>query len=255
MSVRPLVTYIRVSTTRQGRSGLGIEAQRAALARFADAEGFEIVREFIEVETGKGADALDRRPQLAAALAEARKRRCAVAVAKLDRLSRDVHFISGLMAHRVPFLVAELGPDVDPFILHLFAALAEKERALISARTRAALQAAKERGVKLGGPRLRQARKRGGHPGERRQARGQRPADYPRGPEGWGADAARGRRRAERPRCSYAARWPVVRNVSQQCAREGVGDCLTAHRGRCYFGTNALGVFMAPCPARTGRVS
>jgi DNA invertase Pin-like site-specific DNA recombinase len=114
----------------------------------------------VEVETGKGADALDRRPQLAAALAEARKRRCAVAVAKLDRLSRDVHFISGLMAHRVPFLVAELGPDVDPFILHLFAALAEKERALISARTRAALAAAKERGVKLGGPKLRHARKR-----------------------------------------------------------------------------------------------
>jgi DNA invertase Pin-like site-specific DNA recombinase len=160
MHTRPLVIYLRVSTSRQGRSGLGIDTQRAALARFAEAEGFEIIREFVEVETGKGADALDRRPQLAAALAAARKQRCAVAVAKLDRLSRDVHFISGLMAHRVPFLVAELGPDVDPFILHLFAALAEKERALISARTRAALQAAKERGVKLGGPKLRQARKR-----------------------------------------------------------------------------------------------
>jgi DNA invertase Pin-like site-specific DNA recombinase len=80
-------------------------------------------------------------------------------VAKLDRLSRDVHFISGLMAHRVPFLVAELGPDVDPFILHLFAALAEKERATISARTKAALAAAKARGVKLGGPKLASARK------------------------------------------------------------------------------------------------
>src|SRR5262245_60068895 len=74
-------------------------------------------------------------------------------------LSRDVHFISGLMAHRVPFLVAELGPDVDPFILHLFAALAEKERALIAARTKAALAAAKARGVKLGGPKLAEARK------------------------------------------------------------------------------------------------
>jgi len=82
-----------------------------------------------------------------------------VAVAKLDRLSRDVHFVSGLMAQRVPFLVAELGPDVDPFILHLFAALAEKERAMISTRTRAALAAAKARGVKLGGPKPRQARK------------------------------------------------------------------------------------------------
>jgi DNA invertase Pin-like site-specific DNA recombinase len=113
----------------------------------------------VEIETGKGSDALDRRPQLAAALASARRHRCSVAVAKLDRLSRDVHFISGLMAHRVPFLVAELGPDVDPFILHLFAALAEKERALIATRTKAALAAAKARGVKLGGPRLAAARK------------------------------------------------------------------------------------------------
>jgi DNA invertase Pin-like site-specific DNA recombinase len=99
------------------------------------------------------------RVQLAAALSEARRQRCPVAVAKLDRLSRDVHFISGLMAHRVPFLVAELGPDVDPFILHLFAALAEKERALIATRTKAALAAAKARGVKLGGPKLAEARK------------------------------------------------------------------------------------------------
>jgi DNA invertase Pin-like site-specific DNA recombinase len=122
---RPLVAYLRVSTSRQGRSGLGLEAQRETLARFAQAEGYEIASERVEVETGKGTDALDRRPQLAAALSEARRHRCPVAVAKLDRLSRDVHFISGLMAHRVPFLVAELGPDVDPFILHLFAALAK----------------------------------------------------------------------------------------------------------------------------------
>ena len=156
---RPIIAYCRVSTVKQGRSGLGLEAQREALARFASTEGFEVVREFVEIETGKGADALDRRPQLAAALAEARRRRCAVGVAKLDRLSRDVHFISGLMAHRVPFLVAELGSDVDPFILHLFAALAEKERAMISTRTREALSRAKARGVKLGGPKLAQARK------------------------------------------------------------------------------------------------
>jgi DNA invertase Pin-like site-specific DNA recombinase len=81
-----------------------------------------------------------------------------VAVAKLDRLSRDVHFISGLMAHRVPFVVAELGADVDPFVLHLFAALAEKERSLISSRTRQALVAAKARGVVLGSPKLHLAR-------------------------------------------------------------------------------------------------
>src|SRR6516162_1085598 len=147
MQTTPIINYVRVSTSAQGRSGLGIEAQRQALAHFAQAEGFDVAREFVEVETGKGSDALDRRPQLKAALAAARKLKCHVAVAKLDRLSRDVHFISGLMAHKVPFLVAELGPDVDPFVLHLFAALAEKERALISTRTRQALSAAKARGV------------------------------------------------------------------------------------------------------------
>jgi DNA invertase Pin-like site-specific DNA recombinase len=159
MATRMLVGYARVSTAQQGRSGLGLETQKEALERFAAAEGFTVGRVFVEVETGKGADALERRPQLVAALHEARRQRCPVGLAKLDRLSRDVHFISGLMAHRVPFVVAELGADVDPFILHLFAALAEKERAMISARTKAALQAAKARGVVLGGPKLADARK------------------------------------------------------------------------------------------------
>jgi DNA invertase Pin-like site-specific DNA recombinase len=126
--------YVRVSTDKQGKSGLGMEAQKQALERFAAADGFELGRVYVEVETGKGSDAIDRRRQLAAALKEARRQRCSIAVAKLDQLSRDVHFISGLMVHRVPFLVADLGPDVDPFILHLFAALAQKERALISKR-------------------------------------------------------------------------------------------------------------------------
>jgi DNA invertase Pin-like site-specific DNA recombinase len=111
------------------------------------------VGEFTEVETGQGADALDRRPQVAAALATARKEKSPVLVAKLDRLSRDVAFIAGLMAQRVPFIVAELGADADPFMLHLYAALAEKERRQISERTRAALAARKERGTKLGNPR------------------------------------------------------------------------------------------------------
>ena len=124
---KPLVAYFRVSTREQGRSGLGIDAQRAAITLFAAVEGYEVVGEFVEIETGKGADAIERRPQLAAALAEARRHgKCAVAVSKLDRLSRDVHFISGLMAHRVSFVVAELGADVEPFMLHLHAA--ERER-------------------------------------------------------------------------------------------------------------------------------
>ena len=100
---RTLIGYVRVSTDKQGKSGLGIEAQRQALERFATAEGFALDRVYVEVETGRGFDALDRRPQLAAALKEARRQRCSIAVAKLDRLSRDVHFISGLMVHRVPF--------------------------------------------------------------------------------------------------------------------------------------------------------
>ena len=147
---RSFISYCRVSTGRQGKSGLGLDAQRAAIARFAAAEGYAVAAEFIEVESGKGHDALDRRPRLAAALARARKRHCPVVVAKLDRLSRDVAFISGLMAERVSFVVAELGSDVDPFMLHIYAALAEKERALISRRTKDALAAAKARGVVLG---------------------------------------------------------------------------------------------------------
>ena len=102
------VAYYRVSTKQQHRSGLGIEAQRAAVARFAEAEGFTIISEYVEAETGKGADALDRRPQLAAALAAAKTAKCSVLVSKLDRLSRDVAFVAGLMAQRVPFIVAEL---------------------------------------------------------------------------------------------------------------------------------------------------
>lgn len=147
---RPLVAYYRVSTDRQGKSGLGVEAQRAAVEAFAASNGYSLVSEHVEVETGKGADALDRRPQLAAALAAARKLKCAVIVAKLDRLSRDVAFIAGLMAQRVPFVVAELGEDVDPFVLNMYAALAEKERSLISRRTKDALARLKANGAQLG---------------------------------------------------------------------------------------------------------
>ena len=147
------VAYYRVSTKQQQRSGLGIEAQRAAVTRFADAEGATVISEYVEAETGKGADALDRRPQLAAALAAARVAKCPVLVSKLDRLSRDVAFIAGLMAQRVPFVVAELGPDADPFMLHIYAALAEKERRLISERTRSALASKKAKGAALGNPR------------------------------------------------------------------------------------------------------
>lgn len=157
-TTRRAVAYYRVSTSKQGASGLGIEAQRAAVHRFAEAEGFEIIAEHTEIETGKGSDALDRRPVLAVALTEARKAKVPVLVAKLDRLSRDVHFISGLMAERVQFVVAELGANCDSFTLHLWAALAQQERKMISNRTKDALAAAKIRGVTLGSPAIAKAR-------------------------------------------------------------------------------------------------
>jgi DNA invertase Pin-like site-specific DNA recombinase len=116
------------------------------------AEQITIIAEFVEAESGKGWDALDRRPQLAAALAAAKAAKCCVLVSKLDRLSRDVAFVAGLMAQRVPFIVAELGRDADPFMLHLYAALAEQERRLISERTKAALAIRKAAGGKLGNP-------------------------------------------------------------------------------------------------------
>jgi DNA invertase Pin-like site-specific DNA recombinase len=149
--MKTAIAYVRVSTQGQGRSGLGLEAQQAALARFAEAENYKLVETFTEIETGKGADALDKRPQLAAALKLAKQHKAPIIVAKLDRLSRNVHFISGLMDHRTPFIVTELGADADPFMLHLYAALAEKERRLISQRTKDALAAKKAQGVKLGG--------------------------------------------------------------------------------------------------------
>jgi DNA invertase Pin-like site-specific DNA recombinase len=152
--VHPIVAYLRVSSQRQGRSGLGLDAQREAVRRFAEIEGVDIVAEYVEVETGKGSDALDRRPQLRAALITAKTLRCEVAVAKLDRLSRDVAFISSLMSQRVPFVVASLGRNVDPFMLHIYAAMAEQERRMISERTKAGLAAAKARGVKLGNEQL-----------------------------------------------------------------------------------------------------
>ncbi len=149
---RAAIAYTRVSTSEQGNKGNGLAAQRETITRFAEAEGFTILDWVEEVETGKGTDALTRRPKLAEVLRQARRLKSPVIVSKLDRLSRDVAFIAGLMAERVPFIVADLGPDVDPFVLHLYAALSEKERSMIAVRTREALAALKRRGVKLGNP-------------------------------------------------------------------------------------------------------
>jgi DNA invertase Pin-like site-specific DNA recombinase len=157
--MKPLIAYYRVSTQKQGKSGLGLEAQRAAVHAFAKSEGMDVLGEWVEVETGKGADALDRRPELAAALKAAKKIGAAVCVAKLDRLSRDVAFIASLMAQKVPFIVAALGANADPFMLHIYAALAEQERRMVSERTKAGLAAAKARGTKLGNRQIADANK------------------------------------------------------------------------------------------------
>lgn len=165
--MRPAISYIRVSKPKQGRSGLGLEAQQTAIRLFCAQHGYTIVGEYREIETGKGADALERRPELAVAMKHARKlgrggkaRAAPIIIAKLDRLSRDVHFISGLMVQRIPFIVTELGPDVDPFMLHIHAAVAEKERDRIAQRTREALAAAKARGQQLGDPNIGNLRKK-----------------------------------------------------------------------------------------------
>lgn len=143
------VAYLRVSTDRQGRSGLGLEAQREAVSRYVSDAHLELIGEYVEVETGKGANALSKRPELLAALNDAKKRKAKLVLAKLDRLARNVHFVSGLMETGVDFAVADM-PHADRFQLHLFAALAEKEGEIISQRTKAALAAAKARGKKLG---------------------------------------------------------------------------------------------------------
>jgi DNA invertase Pin-like site-specific DNA recombinase len=155
LKVTKIVTYIRVSTAKQG---LGLEAQRDAINAFAAAHGLETAHEFLEKETGKGSDALVRRPQLAAALAAAKKLKCPVVVAKLDRLGRNVNFISGLMDARVPFIVTSIGMIADPFMLHIYAALAQQEATMISQRTVAALARVKANGTTLGSPKLAEAR-------------------------------------------------------------------------------------------------
>ncbi len=143
------VAYYRVSTDRQGQSGLGLDAQREAVMRYLSTGGWPPLAEFTEVETGKGSNALDRRPQLQSALAFARKHKATLIIAKLDRLARNVHFVSGLLETGVPFVAADR-PDADRFLIHLEAALAEREAKLVSDRTKAALAAAKARGRVLG---------------------------------------------------------------------------------------------------------
>ena len=140
------VAYYRVSTVKQGASGLGLEAQTDAVTHFVAGRGGEIVASFTETESGKRAS---NRPELIAALALCRKRQATLVIAKLDRLARNVHFISGLLESNVLFVAADQ-PTKDRFMLHLQAAFAEEEGRRISLRTKEALAAAKRRGVDIG---------------------------------------------------------------------------------------------------------
>ena len=141
------IAYYRVSTDRQGESGLGLEAQRSAVRRFIGAGS--LLAEYQEVESGKSHA---NRPKLAAALEECRRSRATLVIAKLDRLARNVHFVSGLMESKVEFVALDM-PQANKLIVHVMAAFAEHEREAISQRTKAALEAARARGTRLGNPR------------------------------------------------------------------------------------------------------
>jgi len=146
MELKKFISYYRVSTDKQGRSGLGLEAQQQAVCFFLQGRG-ELIQSFIEIESGKRND----RPELLAALDECRKNKAVLVIAKLDRLARNVYFISGLMESGVEFVAVDM-PEANRLTIHILAAVAEHEREMISQRTKAALEAAKKRGKRLGSP-------------------------------------------------------------------------------------------------------
>jgi DNA invertase Pin-like site-specific DNA recombinase len=149
------IAYFRVSTDKQGKSGLGLEAQREAVLAYLNGGRWSLVQEFVEVESGKRND----RPQLTAALAACKKHKTKLVIAKLDRLSRNLAFIAALMESGVEFIAVD-NPHATKLTVHILAAVAQHERELIAQRTRDALRAAKARGKKLGNPKLAAARNR-----------------------------------------------------------------------------------------------
>ena len=158
------VAYFRVSTDRQGKSSLGLDAQREAVMHYLDGGSWQLVGEFTEVESGKHSD----RPQLAAAVAACKKLRAKLVIAKLDRLSRNLAFIAAPMDSGVEFVAVD-NPHANKLTVHILAAVAQHEREMIAERTRGALRAAKARGVTLGNPRLAEARDKANAASSRRR--------------------------------------------------------------------------------------
>jgi DNA invertase Pin-like site-specific DNA recombinase len=136
------IAYYRVSTDHQGIDGNGIAAQRKAVEDYLNGGRWKLVGEFTEVESGKRAD----RPELAKAISACKKHRAKLAIAKLDRLSRNVHFISGLMERKIDFVACDM-PSANAFMINIYAAVAQEERRMISERTKAGLAAARARGL------------------------------------------------------------------------------------------------------------
>ena len=149
MKEQQYVTYYRVSTQKQGTSGLGLDAQRSSVANYLLGSSKTVLAEFVEIETGKGANALDRRPQLRLALETCKKQGATLLIAKLDRLARNVHFVTGLLETGVDFIAVDM-PHANKVMIQMHAVMSEWERDQISERTKKALASAKSRGVILG---------------------------------------------------------------------------------------------------------
>jgi DNA invertase Pin-like site-specific DNA recombinase len=220
------VSYLRVSTAKQGASGLGLEAQREAITAYLNGGCWQLLGEHIEVESGKRAD----RPALTAALHQCKLTGAVLVIARLDRLSRNVAFLANLMDSGVEFVAVD-NPTATRFTLHILAAVAEHEAAMISARTKAALAAARARGVKLGG------RREGTRPDHRRgteavvKAAGEFARQVPR----WSLQCARRvcrcGRSALRSRTGASARRVVVHGRLMLCGRFSCGPTPTARCG------------------------
>jgi DNA invertase Pin-like site-specific DNA recombinase len=225
------VSYLRVSTDRQGKSGLGLEAQRKAVEDFLNGGSWKLIDEFIEVESGKR----DDRPKLAEALARCRLHNATLVIAKLDRLSRDAHFLLGLQKAGVRFVAADM-PEANEMVVGIMAVVAQAERKMISARTKAALAAAKARGKRLGKPENLKNQDAGRERG-RRRARPRPPAHHRRRKGVRGVLTAPDRGGAERARHPDGTRRQVVGGAGQASAG---AKCVSLAQGPRFNGKHLI---------------